>query len=120
MRKLFQVAAWLLVLAIVVLSLGPPSLRPVTAAPHDVEHIAIFLLAGLCMTVGYPYRYVFQAIAFIIFAGSIEIAQLWVPGRHARWSDFIVDGLAAVAGVGFAWLYERLSSGTPFQLNADK
>src|SRR5712692_1525909 len=104
MRKLFQIAAWLLVLTILWLSLVPPSHRPVTDAPHYVEHIAIFLVTGSCMGIGYPYRYWFQAIAFVIFAGSIEIAQLWVPGRHARLNDFIMDGLAAVVGVGLAWL----------------
>jgi VanZ family protein len=30
-----------------------------------------------------------------LFAGFVEIAQLFVAGRHARWSDFTVDALAA-------------------------
>jgi VanZ family protein len=35
----------------------------------------------------------------VIFAGTVEIAQLFVPGRHARLSDFIVDALAISAGL---------------------
>jgi VanZ family protein len=29
----------------------------------------------------------------------IEILQLYVPGRHARWIDFAVDAVAAVVGI---------------------
>jgi VanZ family protein len=36
------------------------------------------------------------------FAGLIELAQLWAPDRHARLSDFVVDALAACAGVAIA------------------
>jgi len=35
----------------------------------------------------------------VFFSGAVEIAQLFVPGRHARLSDFIVDGLAITVGV---------------------
>ena len=108
MRRLFQIAAWLLLSVITLLSLAPASLRPVTAAPPNIEHIAIFLLTGFAFGTGYPYRYLFQSIALIGFAGLIEIAQLWVPGRHARLSDFITDASAVCAGIGLAWLIERL------------
>ena len=33
-------------------------------------------------------------------SGAIEIAQLWVPGRHARLIDFLVDTTAACIGIG--------------------
>jgi hypothetical protein len=39
LQRIFQVAAWLLVLAIVVLSLDPPVSRPITGAGHDFEHL---------------------------------------------------------------------------------
>jgi VanZ family protein len=112
MRRLTQIAAWLLLIAISWLSLCPPSLRPVTPAPHNIEHIAIFLLMGFAFRIGYPRQYLFQSIALIGFAGLIEIAQLWVPGRHARLSDFIVDASAVCAGIGLAWLIDRFESDT--------
>ena len=46
MQQLFQVIAWLLALAIIVLSLGPPSIRPMTAAGHGLEHLLMFLATG--------------------------------------------------------------------------
>jgi hypothetical protein len=39
------------------------------------------------------------ATRLVFFSGAVEIAQLFVPGRHARLSDFIVDALAITVGV---------------------
>jgi VanZ family protein len=43
--------------------------------------------------------------------GVIEILQFWAPGRHARLSDFVVDALAACAGLAVAaaldWVISR-------------
>jgi VanZ family protein len=110
MRRLFQIVAWLLLIAISLLSLVPPWLRPVTDAPHNIEHFGIFLLTSFAFGIGYPRRYLFQSIALIGFAGLIEIAQYWAPGRHARLSDFIVDALAVCVGIALAWLIDRLVS----------
>jgi len=47
------------------------------------------------------------AILLVIFLGSIEVAQLFVPGRHARLSDFIIDAIAACMGLAIASLVRR-------------
>jgi VanZ family protein len=46
--------------------------------------------------------------AMIVFAAVIELAQLYAPGRHARMIDFVVDALAACAGVACAAILMRL------------
>jgi VanZ family protein len=35
----------------------------------------------------------------VVFSAMIEILQLYIPGRHARWIDFVVDAIAAVVGI---------------------
>jgi hypothetical protein len=55
-RRLLQLLVWLCVAAIAALSLVAPSLRPVTVLPHDLEHAAIFAIAGLLAGLGYPDR----------------------------------------------------------------
>jgi VanZ family protein len=103
MRRLFQFAAWLLILAIVVLSVIPAENRPVTPAPHDFEHAAIFLATGLAFGLGYR-RHLAQVMGLIVFCAAIELIQLVIPGRHARISDFAVDALSVSVGVGLAGL----------------
>jgi VanZ family protein len=111
-RRLLQFAGWACVIAIAALSLVAPSLRPVTALPHDLEHAAIFAITGLTLGLGYPYRTQFHMSALIVFAGVVEMAQLYAPGRHARVIDFVVDALAACAGVACAAILLRLRART--------
>ena len=93
-----RVAAWTLAIAIALLSLVPPALRPVTDTPHNFEHFAIFFATGLAFGFGYSRRPFMVAVTLLLFAGIIEIVQVFVPDRHARLSDFIVDALAVCAG----------------------
>ncbi len=107
-QKIFQIAAWFCFAAIVVLSLVSPTLRPVTFLPHNFEHAAIFALAGLAVGLGYPNRSAWHMAMLAIFAAAIELAQFYAPGRHPRLIDFVVDALAACAGVVLAALVTRL------------
>ncbi len=97
--SVFRGMAWILVAAIVLLSLVPPFLRPETGTPHGFEHFAIFALCGCAFGLGYRSRHLFQAIALVGFSGLIELLQLLAPGRHARMADFVVDALASTVGV---------------------
>jgi VanZ family protein len=94
-----RVLAWFLLSAIVVLTVVPPSLRPTTTIPHHFEHAALFLVTGISFGIAYLGREWLLSIGAFIFCAAIEVAQLYVPGRHARLSDFIVDVTAAVSGV---------------------
>jgi VanZ family protein len=98
MTKPARIAAWALAAAIIVLSLVPPNLRPVTPLPHDVEHFGIFCAAGLAFALGYRHRNLLLLALLVSFAAAVEVAQLFVPGRHARVSDFLVDAVAICIG----------------------
>ncbi len=110
MTRLFRLGAWLCLAAIGALSLVAPSLRPVTFLPHNFEHVAIFLAAGLAIGLGYPNRMTQHAIGLTLFAGAVELAQFYVPGRHPRFSDFVLDALSACAGAVIALLLTRLKA----------
>ena len=107
-HRLIQSFAWLCLAAIAILSIVAPALRPVTILPHDFEHAAIFALTGFTLSLGYPNRAQLQMSVLIVFSGVIELAQLYAPGRHARVIDFVVDALAACAGVAVAATLLRL------------
>jgi VanZ family protein len=104
MQRLFLILAWFSVFLIVVLSIVPASLRPVSGLPHALEHFLIFLITGAAFALAYPGRQLVNCGGLTAFAGLVEIAQIWSFGRHARISDFIVDALAALIGVGLAWI----------------
>src|ERR1043165_1163255 len=99
MTTLFRGLAWALLAVILILSVVPPTLRPETAAPHDLEHFAIFALCGFAFSIGYRSHHLFQAIGLVAFSGSIELLQLMAPGRHARLIDFALDAPASCRGV---------------------
>jgi VanZ family protein len=85
--------------AIVVLSVVPPTLRLETGLPHGIEHFVIYWGTGLAFALGYELKPALLATRLVFFSGAVEIAQLFVPGRHARLSDFIVDASAITVGV---------------------
>jgi VanZ family protein len=99
LQKINRAVAWLMLSAIIVLTVVPPSLRPTTFVPHKIEHAGTFLVAGISFGMAYLGREWILSIVAIVFCAAIELAQLYVRGRHARLSDFIVDAIAAVMGV---------------------
>jgi VanZ like family len=106
-RRLIRIFAWACLAAILALSLVAPSLRPVLM-PHAIEHAAIFALAGLAVGLGYPDHAARSMLILAIFSAVVELAQFYAPGRHPRISDFVVDTMAACAGVALAAILARL------------
>src|ERR1700727_3087216 len=79
-------------------TLGPPGLRPHSNLGQDGEHALAFVLIGLAFALGYPRHRLLAAGLTVVFTGVLELLQLFVPGRHARLEDFLVDALATLAG----------------------
>ena len=102
MKRVARAAAWLLLAVIVILSVVPAQDRPVTGLPHDMEHFGIFVLTGVAFGLGYPPHFPAQAMGLVSFAGAVELAQLAVTGRHARLSDFIVNAISVLVGIGLS------------------
>jgi VanZ family protein len=109
--KMARVAAWLLVLAALVLTLGPQMVRPYTGINHDLEHGLAFALVGLASGLGYPNRRMQLALLAIAATGLMELLQQWVPGRHAYFSDFVINGLGACMGLAAAALLDLVRRG---------
>jgi VanZ family protein len=110
MRRIYQITGWALLVAITVLSFVPPNSRPDTGTPHSLEHLALFVPTGLAFALGYAPRYFFQLFALTTFTVVVEVGQMWVPGRHARLSDFLVNVLGLCLGVGLGFLLDPTRS----------
>jgi VanZ family protein len=115
--KIARIAAWLLVVAIVVMTLGPPTVRPVSGYNRSLEHIAAFAMLGLAFGLAYPSRRLSLALTGIVVAALMETAQLVVPGRHAYFNDFVINAGGACAGlvlaVWFDW-FRHVTAATGF------
>jgi len=100
LRRLAQTISWILLLGIAALSFVPPTLRPITCLPHIVEHAALYFITGCAFGLSYSNRFFTWLAGLSTFTLAIEIAQLWIPGRHARGLDFLVDIFSICAGLG--------------------
>ncbi len=113
LQSLARAGAWLMLAAIVVLSLVPPAFRPSTPMPHHVEHLGAFFLDGLACGVSFPGHERLLSLAAVAFCAGIELAQLMVLGRHARVSDFIIDAAAACIAIFAGQLLIRMGAAVP-------
>jgi VanZ family protein len=106
--KIARIAAWLLVVAIVVMTLGPPTVRPVSGLNRSLEHVAAFALLGLAFGLAYPNKRMLLALIGVTVAALLETLQLVVPGRHAYFADFVINAAGACGGLVVAALLDGL------------
>src|SRR3954468_18039226 len=102
MTFILRTAAWLLVVAVTFATLGPPQYRPHSPLGQDGEHALAFVLVGLAFGAAYRSHRLLTAGIAVILIGVLELLQLWMPGRHARLQDFVVDALAVCVGIAAA------------------
>jgi VanZ family protein len=102
MTLFLRLFAWLLAAAVAFATLGPPDYRPHAAITHDGEHALAFVLLGLAFAFAYPRQRLLAASLSVVLIGILELLQLFVPGRHARLEDFLVDALTALIGFAIA------------------
>jgi VanZ family protein len=98
-----KIAGWLLLATIVFLTLSPPSYRPVTKVGHNLEHFLVHLLLGVTFGIGYARQWWLVALRLVGLTAAVELAQLFVPGRHARLKDFVIDAGAVCLGIAIVW-----------------
>jgi VanZ family protein len=93
------------VAAIAVLSLLPGDARPDLGSyvPGQLNHFLAYVVTASMLASGNRSRthVINILLGLIAYAGLLEIAQLWIPGRTSRLSDFVVSALGALIGLGF-------------------
>lgn len=102
MITFLRLGAWLLAAAVSFATLGPPTYRPHSSFGQNGEHALAFVLVGLAFGLAYPGKRMRTAGVAVILIGVLEILQIWIPGRHARLEDFVVDAVAACIGLAVA------------------
>src|SRR5262249_33853049 len=95
-EKISRFVGWLGVAAIGVLSVMPGDAR---VGYRKREHVA-FIVLGL-----------------MTYAGVLELAQLWIPGRTSRLTDFVASASGVLAGMG---VIEFMRIGLPLWQGTDQ
>ena len=67
-----------------------------------------FSISGFLFSIGYRSRPVLVPLAGVGFVAALEVLQIWVAGRHARWIDFAMDALGFCIGVGLDLIASRV------------
>ena len=114
---ILRTLSWISLTVIVLLTLVPSELRPITILAHNTEHFGIFFITGALFMFAYQIRLGLFLIVAIIVCGFLELLQVYIPGRHARLTDAVVDAMSACIGIAFAWVVLRLQQK---KKNADK
>lgn len=100
-------AAWALLLAVLVMTLGPIGLRPVSGHSAGLERFAAFALIGGLFGLAYPRRWLIVLMLVIGSAAALEILQELAPGRHGRLIDFAMKAGGGLCGIVAAAFINR-------------
>jgi VanZ family protein len=94
-----RLASWVIFTAIVVMTLGPVSVRPHTPVSANADRFVAYLVLGVCFVLAYPRRFYLVGVALIAAAGGLEWAQNFVPGRDGRPEDFLFKAVGVIVGL---------------------
>ncbi|HUI22631.1 MAG TPA: VanZ family protein [Methylocella sp.] len=104
------------VLAIIVLSLVPGADRPHTDLPGKAEHFIAYCSTASALAFGFRTRaaWIRIVVGLTLLATSMELLQLWVPGRHSAISDAVVSSLGGLLGIVLGGVvFFRFAATTP-------
>lgn len=98
-RQFFKILSWLLVAAIVFVTISPIGLRPHTMTTVSLDRAAAFALVGFAFALAYPRRWFTLGLFLIAAAFGIELLQYVSPTRHPQFSDALVKAAGAIVGL---------------------
>jgi hypothetical protein len=100
LRALFRIAAWLMLIAILAVTIVPIGMRPQSGLGPEPERVAAFLVLGLLFSLGYHDRNWLLTLGLVVAAGlGIEALQIFSPTRHPTVDDAMIKAIAGIVGV---------------------
>ena len=106
MSQWLRFCAWLSVLGLALASWTPAEDMIRTGVRGSFEHIAAYFISTMLWVSAFPRTSPWMiGGAFAIYAGVLEIGQIYVPGRHSQLEDFAASCLgAAIIIVPTLWI----------------
>lgn len=100
-------AAWLILIGLVVVTVAPIGLRPHTMLSAQGERFIGFALAGGLLALAYPRRPFLVALLVLGLAVGLEVAQFVAATRHPGVRDMLAKLAGGAFGLGTGWLVNR-------------
>jgi VanZ family protein len=106
--RLARIGTGLTALMIVFLSIVP--MRPHLLGNDYYEHLIAYFVTGSLFAVGYPrpVQLLSGAVLFAVCAGSLELAQWWIPSRTSSVGGFVSATIGAWIGLVITVLVRRV------------
>ena len=100
-RPLWLAAGYIGFAMIVMLSLAPAASRPHSGYGGQYEHLLAYALVGFAFGMGYrtPRLQLFSGLALSLAAAILELLQIFIPGRNAEMTGFLISSLGAWLGL---------------------
>ncbi len=105
-----RVLAWVCLAYIVLITVGPIGIRPVTGVSPQWERLVAFAVMGGLFGAAYPRHIVVAAAVVIGAAVLLEVFQLLEPSRHGRLFDATVKIVGGSLGLGAGWVFAQLTA----------
>ena len=102
-RRVLSTLAWAGIVALIVITVVPADERPTTSLTHSLEHLSAFAIVGTLVGLAFRMRPLSLFMLAVAFSGSLELIQIPLPTRHARFEDFIYDSLGAWIGLAIGY-----------------
>jgi VanZ family protein len=69
--------------------------------------VVVFLLLGGAFALAYRRHAYSIGLIAVVLIGGLELIQLFIPGRHATFVDFLLNALGATTGIAVVSLVYR-------------
>jgi hypothetical protein len=109
LSRFLKPAAWLLLVAVIVITLVPAAYRPETPLPLKVERALGFAVMTFVFTLAYPGRWRAILLVGIVGAIGLELMQFIIPSRDPSPVDAVVKAIGAGMGVAGAMVVRRVA-----------
>lgn len=106
-QRALQVLAWLLLLTLAVVTVGPIEFRPISPLPVQIERATALAIIGFVFALAYPRHIVLVGLILFAVTAVFEALQVLEPSRHGRVVDLAVKLVGAAIGLGLGWLVMR-------------